>query len=150
MNFRMFQLKKQDQRQLKTVDMIQINNTEKDAIALSIWMEIQCCWPIGEPQDRNLTVTDNKNMTTKSYFTPFTWESNGDGWVFVKTALSLHPLSSFNFPEGHLKHPTKRIYFYSFHKMTDLTTCWRRGRRSPGHCWWRWCCQKGSRHQRRR
>lgn len=36
MNFRMFQLKKQDQRQLKTVDMIQINSTEKDAIALSI------------------------------------------------------------------------------------------------------------------
>ena len=32
----MFQLKKQDQRQSKTVDMIQINNTEKDAIALSI------------------------------------------------------------------------------------------------------------------
>lgn len=38
MNFRMFQLKKkkQDQRQSKTVDMIQINNTEKDAITLSI------------------------------------------------------------------------------------------------------------------
>lgn len=36
MNFRMFQLKKQDRRQSKTFDMIQINNTEKDAIALSI------------------------------------------------------------------------------------------------------------------
>lgn len=39
--------KKQDQRQSKTVDMIQINNTERDAIALSMWMEIQCCWPKG-------------------------------------------------------------------------------------------------------
>ena len=59
--------------------------------------------------------------------TPASWESNGDGWVFVKTALSLYTLSSFNFPERHftpqncfiLNHITKWQNSLSVDKDTE-------------------------------
>lgn len=63
MNLRMFQLKKTGPKAIKTVDMVQINNTEKDAIVLSIWMKIQCYKSIWGLGTQNLLI---QNCTHKT------------------------------------------------------------------------------------
>lgn len=65
---------------------------------------------------------------------PHEWLSSEDEWAPLKTS------NLFSSPTN-ISHSYWNLICYMLH-------LWHRA--SPGHCWWRWCCQRGSRHQRRR